>query len=534
MTIRPAPAFSRPRRGRADQAANAAVPVVATLTDHAYDMSKLSPLGRAVRCVEVRADLTGDFDPAPLRRAFSGALLYTLRSTTEGGRCADPPELRRRRLSLAASQFDLIDLEHARDLHPDVLALIPPERRVLSWQGHATDLAGLRTTLARLTQTRAVLYRLAPSASTPRQAMVPLRLLKSITRDDVIAYASGHAGTWTRVLSARFGAPAAFGRLGDPPGSGADDGAPPVQRLVADYSLPLLSRATRLYGIIGGATSTSLSPLIHNTGYLAAGLPALFLPFSTTDLPSSLGELRAGLADLGMPLLGATVVTPHKDATLSLAAVATRAAQRARAANLLVRTPRGWLASNEADVITGITARRVDVTGRRVAVIGCGGSGRAAAAGLAGAGAHVTLINRGMRRGEYAASLLGLPFVPLTRFNPREFTVLVHATTVKDALPFGIDGVNPDTVIFDLNYGAADTPLIATARAAGHPTIDGKNMLVAEVSRQFHGMTGHRLPTEETRVLLGMPAAAPGEDTAIEHALSAHSSQVPLHLPTAS
>lgn len=534
MIIQPVPAFSSRRRGAADQAANTAVPVVATLTNHANDLSRLRLLGSAVRCVEVRADLTGDFDPAPLRGSFSGGLLYTLRSATEGGRCDDSPEVRRRRLIAAASRFDYVDLEHARDLHPDVLDLIPPARRVLSWQGHATGLSGLRATLDRLTRTQAVLYRLAPWASTPRQAMVPLRLLRSIARDDVVAYASGHAGAWTRVLASRYGAPAAFGRLGDAPEPDADDGAPPVQRLVTDYKLPLVSRATRLYGIIGSSTSTSLSPLIHNSGYLGTGLPALFLPFSTTDLPSSLGELRAGLADLGLPLLGATVVTPHKDATLSLAAVATREAQRAQAANLLVRTPRGWLASNEARVISDVTARRADVTGRRVAVIGCGGSGRAAATGLTGAGASVTLVNRGTRRGEYAASLLGLPFVPLTRFDPREFAVLVHATTVKDTLPFGIDGVHTDTVIFDLNYGAADTPLIATARAAGHPTIEGKDLLVAEVSRQFHGMTGHRLPTAETRALLGMPAAAPGEDARLEQALSAYASQVPVHLPTAS
>jgi hypothetical protein len=47
-------------------------------------------------------------------------------------------------------------------------------------------------------------------------------------------------------------------------------------------------------------------------------------------------------------------------------------------------------------------------------------------------------------------------------------------------------------------------------------------------------MTGHRLPTAETRALLGMPAAAPGEDARLEQALSAYASQVPVHLPTAS
>jgi 3-dehydroquinate dehydratase/shikimate dehydrogenase len=497
------------------------VSVVATLADRP---SATDPTPTTwppeVRCVEVRADLAGDLDPVRLRRDFSGSLLYTLRSTAEGGACDDPPDRRRGRLIAAAGQYDFVDLEAARDLHPDVLDRIAPEQRVLSWQGPATDLAGLRRRFEALATVDAHLYRLAPQAADPEQALVPLILLKSLSRGDVTAYAHGPAGTWTRVLAARFGAPVMFGRLHDPAEHGAlppADGEVPLHRLLADYPLEALSRAERLYGIIGAATTMGLSPLIHNTSYRMLGLPALFLPFNTDELTRSLADLSAGLDELGLPLLGATVIRPHKEAGHTLAIEATASARRSSSACLILRKPSGWWADSEAAGVVGaLTNRRIPLVDRQIAVIGCGGAGRAAAVGLSQAGAKVTLTNRGLPRGEYAAKQLGLPFVPLSDFDPHPFSVLVHATTAKEFVPFPVDGLDPATVIFDLNYQATETPLIAAARAAGCVTIDGKEMLLSELSRQFHLMTGHDMPVAEVSAALGIRGLEDGGATAAQ------------------
>jgi 3-dehydroquinate dehydratase / shikimate dehydrogenase len=490
------------------------VSVVATLADQAMQAQVRAP---GVQCVEVRADLVGEIDPSRLRSGFSGDLLYSLRSTAEGGGCADPPDVRRRRLIAAADRYDLIELEGARDLHPELLERIEPERRVLSWRGPATDLAGLRRKFETLVAIDAHLYRLAPQADTQTQALVPLRLLRSLGRGDVVAYARGTAGTWTRVLTARFGAPVLFGRPYNAARHGTDpppDGELPLDRLLADYPASLLSRAERLYGVIGGLTTMSLAPLVYNTAYRSLGLPALSLPFSTDELPRSLAELGSGLDELGLPLLGATVVKPHKETALTVADEATALSRSAGTASLLIRTRTGWSADNEAaGVVAALVARGIPLEGRPIAVVGCGGGGRAAAAGLSQAGAAVTLVNRGARRGAEAASLLDLPYVPLTDFDPRPFAVLLHATTVTDALPFPAARLDPAAVVFDLNYRATDTALIAAARASGHLTLDGRDMLLAELSRQFHLMTGHDMPIAEVRAALGIPDAGDGSST---------------------
>lgn len=503
------------------------VNVVATLAYRPDIASEaLAVLTPDVRCVEVRADLIGDVDPAWLRGSFPGGLIYTLRSAAAGGDCADTDDVRRRRLLAAADHYDFVDLEAERDLHADLLDRIPPRHRIISWHGPPTDLAGLRRTLDALTRVDAHLYRMAPQADTLAQALVPLLLLRSVGRGDVVASARGPAGTFSRVLTARYGAPVVFGRLDDPARRAVppEDGEFPLHRLLADYPLQDLPRVDRLYGIIGASTIMGLSPLVHYTSYRSLGMRALFLPFNTDELTRSLADLSAGLDELGLPLLGATVIRPHKEAGIALAAEATPTARRSGSANLLVRTPSGWWADSEADGVVGtLRGRRIPLADRPIAVIGCGGAGRAAAVGLTQAGARVTLVNRSRQRGESAARRLGLPFVPLAGFDPRPFQILVHATSAQDAVLFRLDGLDPSTVIFDLNYRASETPLIAAAQAAGYVTVNGKEMLLAELSRQFHLMTGRAMPVADVSAALGIrgieddKATADGQDHPDRH-----------------
>ncbi|MFP5285989.1 MAG: type I 3-dehydroquinate dehydratase [Thermoanaerobaculia bacterium] len=111
--------------------------LIATLTAPPSPMMDGIPEGlEAAEWLEVRADLAGDLDPGPLRKAFPGRpLLYTLRSRAEGGAMEGSAERRKRRLLDAARRYDYVDLEMARDLAPEVLKGIPPERRVISWHG---------------------------------------------------------------------------------------------------------------------------------------------------------------------------------------------------------------------------------------------------------------------------------------------------------------------------------------------------------------------------------------------------------------
>jgi 3-dehydroquinate dehydratase/shikimate dehydrogenase len=170
-----------------------------------------------------------------------------------------------------------------------------------------------------------------------------------------------------------------------------------------------------------------------------------------------------------------------------------RTSRDAASANLVFRRGPAWAATTTDP--TGVLAHldRRTLPGRRAAVIGCGGSGRAIASALGRAGAHVTLVNRCRERGEQASRLLGLPFAPLSRFSADGYDLIINATPVGtrgDALPFTLRGVARHAVVVDLVYAQVPTPLVESARASGVRVVDGREVLVAQVERQFTRMTG--------------------------------------------
>jgi 3-dehydroquinate dehydratase/shikimate dehydrogenase len=179
----------------------------------------------------------------------------------------------------------------------------------------------------------------------------------------------------------------------------------------------------------------------------------------------------------------------------------------------------GWLAdTTDADgILLTLRDRGVQLHNKRVAVVGCGGSGRAMAAALHHAGAQVTLVNRGLDRGAFARDLLELPFVPLSEFSGDGFATVVNATPVgrdSDEIAFSVERLQRDAVVVDLVYRDRPTELISRTRGPGRITIDGWDMLVTQAVRQYRLMTGGEIPERLVRQTLGFeePAAVAGDD----------------------
>ena len=376
--------------------------LVATLAaPPSADGAEVAALAGAADWLEVRADLTGELEPAWLRQRFPGRLLYTLRSRDEGGRCDAGAARRAERLTAAAAAgYDLVDLEAERDDDGELLAKIPAERRLVSWHGPAADLAALERRIEAMSEVPASLYKLVPTAVQPGEELAPLALLASLERRDVVAFAGGASGAWTRLLAPRLGAPWVYGATGERP---AAPGQPTIAALRGDYGLPALPPAAALFGVVGNPVGHSLSPRLHNGAYRELGVPALYVAFE----PASFGDfwlevVENGLFDdLGLPLSGLSITAPFKRSALAVAGAASPLVERIGAANTLVRQEGVWEAesTDPAGIVHPLAARGVDLAGRAAAVVGAGGAGRAAAFALARAGAHVTLVNRGEERG---------------------------------------------------------------------------------------------------------------------------------------
>ena len=458
--------------------------------------------------LEIRADLMPEPDPMAVRSGFDGRLLYSLRSCRAGGRDDSPIDTRHRRLREASRGVDLVDLEGEQDLVPETLTRIFPERRVISWYGKVRDEHTLPQLLEKFSRTEALLYRFEITCSRVEDAIIALQFLKRANRPDVIAYAAGPVGVWTRVLAPRFGAPFVFGRLGEDSEDGA--GSPTVSELVQDYGFPEFCAVSELFAIVGEPISGSLSPRLHNAAHLQAGAGRVFLSFPTSAFESLWDRLVSSqvFESMGLTLKGLTVAAPNKQTALGFSGRTALLCRKCCASNLLVRQNETWRAcTTEPYGIFRYTARaNVNLSRSKAAVIGCGGSGRVTAAALSRAGAHVTLVNRSSDRGKWANRLLGLPFVPLKEFSPRGYSVIVNATSVGrtgEELPIDLANLNPGSLVVDLVYThSGTTPLVTTAHALGHTVIEGRKVLLAQTMRQYGLMTGETMPESLVRGLL--------------------------------
>jgi 3-dehydroquinate dehydratase/shikimate dehydrogenase len=275
---------------------------------------------------------------------------------------------------------------------------------------------------------------------------------------------------------------------------------PTVESLTLDYAFPELSTLDSLYGIVmSRPTRTSLFLRRLNAAYRRSAMASLFLPFVVPDLEAFHRHfwipIGRGLDDVGLPVRGLTMAAPFKEAALDLATTVSATARQSGAANLVVRGDNWWRATT-TDGAAAVSALRQVTTlpGRRVAVIGCGGAGRAAAAALRDSGADVSLVNRGAVRRDVAASVIGLPAVPLDEFVPSAYEVIVHATSACDDIAFDVGQVADDAVVLDFVCAAQPTALVTAARDRGLSTVDGRQVIAHEVAQQFHEMTGRDLP----------------------------------------
>lgn len=470
----------------------------------------LEALSGTIDILEVRADRIGAVDVAELRRRFGGEILFTLRSRAEGGKGPTDAHEREQSILAAADRYDLIDLEAERDLFPEIVDRVPAERRIISWHGPRADVDTLVARFGEMTSEPARWYKLVSFAEQPRDCVLPLVFARTVGRDDVIAFAAGRLANWTRLLAPRLGAAVVYGAVGS---RKAAPGQPTIERLCYDYDLPRLPPARRLFGVVGHPISHSLSPRLHNRIFHALGLEHLYVAF---DMPVFgdfwLDVVEGGaLQDLGFPLAGLSVTAPFKEIALAVSGAASPLAERIGSANTLVRRGEVWEAeSTDPDGVRGPLARAgVAIGGRRAAVLGAGGAGRAAVFGLGFEGAEITLVNRSRERGERVAGELGVRFMPFEDFRPGEFDIIANATPLGSAagaeLPFDPGDLAEDGVVIDLAY-LPDRPtvLVEQTRAVGRTAIDGREALLYQAVPQFRAMNGVGMPLDLARRALDL------------------------------
>jgi shikimate dehydrogenase len=249
-----------------------------------------------------------------------------------------------------------------------------------------------------------------------------------------------------------------------------------------------------VYGVLGSDVLRSLSPAIHNRGFAEVGVDAVYVPLQAESLEAFL----EALPHLG--LSGFSVTRPYKSEILPHLDSVTPNAAEASSVNTVVESSGRLIGmSTDGDGVLGPLRRRVDLTGRRVTVVGGGGAARAAAFSLGRAGARVTVRARRPEQAAEVAAASHCAHAPLATLADEPWDVLINATPVGSGAqpgetPVPPSALRPGGVVFDMVYEPRETPLLQAARSAGCRTIDGVEMLVAQAAGQFESWTGKEAP----------------------------------------
>ncbi|GLZ75298.1 shikimate 5-dehydrogenase [Actinorhabdospora filicis] len=258
--------------------------------------------------------------------------------------------------------------------------------------------------------------------------------------------------------------------------------------------------------VLGSPVTHSLSPVIHNAGYAAAGLTGW--SYGRHDVTEE--ALPGFLGGLGESWAGLSLTMPLKEAGLDVADEASPAALAIGAANTLVlRDGRRFAENTDAPGIVDALLDSGMEKANTVAILGAGGTARAALAAAVDLGAAEIIAYA--RRPEALAELEGVAErLGANRFTGASWTqapACSAADLVISTVPKGVaDDLTVSwgagTTLFDVLYDPWPTPLARGAQEAGCLVVDGLALLLAQAVRQFELFTGVGAPVEAMRTAL--------------------------------
>jgi shikimate dehydrogenase len=256
----------------------------------------------------------------------------------------------------------------------------------------------------------------------------------------------------------------------------------------------VISGTTRLYVILGDPIAKVRSPEAFNGAFGRHGVDAVLVPVecAAADLAATVGGLKRV-----RNLDGLVFTMPHKAAALALVDDPTDTARRVGAINAARRDATGrWHGDmfDGAGFVGGLKRHGHEARGRRAALLGAGGAGRAIAFALAGAGVAAIAVHDldPAKAITLASDLAGAyPALAARAGAPRagEFDLLVNATPAgmrpDDPLPWPVDGLAPGTIVGDVTTKPEITPFLAAARERGCAVLTGRDMVEGQLAALF-------------------------------------------------
>ena len=237
--------------------------------------------------------------------------------------------------------------------------------------------------------------------------------------------------------------------------------------------------------VIGNPVFHSKSPEIHGELLRKAGIEGSYTAVRVLpeELPEFVNSAKAGAWD------GFNVTMPHKEAILPLLDELSPTVKAIGGVNTVV-IHHGRAVGHNTDAPGLLEALSMPMAGKTALILGFGGAGKAAAYALSHAGATVKVCCRHPKAGQYN-------WEKLTNLAPG-CDILVNATPLGmiggEKWPdFGLlDGLQNNSIVFDMVYGPEPTALVTEAQRRGLTAMDGRKLLQKQAEIAFNLFTSQR------------------------------------------
>ena len=368
----------------------------------------------------------------------------------------------------------------------------PTSRLLVSFHDFKRTPANLTGIRSRLLATGADAVKIATECRSIADSVRVLNLARG--RRNVIVVAMGEAGLPARVLALREGSALAYASAGPATAPGQLS----LKEMKTLYRADRLDGRTKIYGVIGNPVAHSLSPLLHNTGFAERGMNAVYLPFLVFDLR----DFLAAIKPLG--IVGFSVTLPHKRNILRHLDECEAFAEKIGAVNtVIVKVGKLHGSNTDCRGILEPLARRMQIPGKRILILGAGGAARAAAFVLSGAGAAIFICSRRLGRARALAREVHGEAISRRHIAEIRFDAIVNATPVglhprAEDSPLRASELDCQ-IVFDLVYRPLETKLLRHARRRGIQVISGVEMFIAQGLAQWELWKGERAPAAAMR-----------------------------------
>ncbi len=251
------------------------------------------------------------------------------------------------------------------------------------------------------------------------------------------------------------------------------------------------------YFVIGCPVGHSVSPQIHNTIFKHYNAHAKYFKkrVEPRDVEAFVEEFKNN------DCYGFNVTVPHKKTVMPFLDGISSEAREVNAVNTVVKKRDSGLTFGYNTDIKGfaLQAKRAgcSLKGAHVKLIGAGGAARAIAYSVYREGAaSLTVYNRTVENIKIITHMLrhvayddGVKFpvtmMSLDEFDAGDCDVLINATSVglgighEEEMPVkSLEGLKPDTVVFDIIYEPSETRFLREARQRGNAAHNGLDMLI--------------------------------------------------------